>query len=105
MNRRLLHPCGKHLEVNPNVRIYRTDDPEGFVFDEINKGHAAEIEIALQTRAPIRRERLGFLQQPADIAEAPDLKDLLYDIEAHFMKQGGPKELLDRVRTTRQRLR
>lgn len=73
LNRRFLHPLGLALEIvidseTGEERLggiwdYR-DDPEGMLFDEVDEVKAAEFQRLWDTRAEIRKVKLGWVIQP-----------------------------------------
>ena len=74
LNRLFLHPLGLALEVIIDNEtgvvafggIWQTDDPEGFVFEEINKAKVDYVEKWAAEMAVSRKRALGYVIQHPD---------------------------------------
>lgn len=73
VNRLFLHTLGLALMVKVHdsgrvelAGIWRTDDPEGFYFEELDAGKAQRVNNVAEKIALARVKALGYVVQPVD---------------------------------------
>ena len=80
INRRLLHILGIALEITIDddgkyslSGIWDSrEDPEGFVFDSVNRDHVIKIQKELDAKINERQKQFGWFLQPYETAEQSD---------------------------------